>query len=78
MPDTTTKPRRLTLAEARARCAGLGYTLRRTGCGAEIVVYPKGTSANHRAAYFTDDLEDAVSTTLYTFVRILAFRAVAF
>lgn len=50
----------MTQKEATTRIAALGWTLRRVD--GELVVYPKGTSVEHPAAYWPDSLDDALGT----------------
>lgn len=51
----------LTLTAAATAARALGYTIRRT-VDSEVVAYRKGEGVNSPAAYFTDDLADALAT----------------
>lgn len=55
------KKKTLTQKEAIEICRGFGYTLKRTGWDDEYVVKLKG-DRNPDTGYFTNDLQDAVST----------------
>jgi hypothetical protein len=55
--------KRLTVKEASRQVRAIGYTLRKTGHGAEIRVNKKG--APESMAYYTDDLKDAVLTAMH-------------
>ena len=62
--EQAAQPPAMTLQQAKEQLAGLGYTIARTGHGAELRVAPKdGTPASREErAYYTDDLADAVGT----------------
>ena len=53
-------PPRLSFRAAQLECWRLGFSLRRTGCDGEVRLCQHGLSEN--AAYYTDDLDDAVAT----------------
>ena len=61
---------RLTLAAAKAICAALGFSLRRT-VGSEVRLARPGRN-QEAAAHYTDDLDDAIGTA-----RAEAARAAA-
>lgn len=54
--------RQMTYTEARRRAAAIGYTIRKTDDG-ELRVTRKG-SDNERAAYYTNDADDALATAI--------------
>ena len=50
----------MTFTKARAECRQLGFTLKRTGCGNEVVLKDRG--AKDEDGYFTGDMDDAAAT----------------
>lgn len=61
----------MTIKEAQAICRSIGFTLRKYD--GEFQLYPIGFNSDHRWAYFTDDIEDAVETC-----RDMGKRAILF
>ena len=58
----------ITFEGARATVRALGFSLRRTGYGAEVRLARPGRG-NEAGAHYTDDLEDAIGTATAWFER---------
>lgn len=56
----------MTLAEAKIVCRSYGFSLNRTGYGAEVRLYPVGCR-NPDAGYHTECLDDACGTARLMF-----------
>ena len=59
----------MTFSAARVACRALGFTLRRTGHGAEMVLYRLGTNEEAPDSYFTHDPADACGTARISAAR---------
>lgn len=62
-------PDRITFAALRATCLPMGYSVRRTGCGPELVAFPVGTSRNDPRSIFMEDRADMLATVRVASVR---------